>query len=160
MAVRKMAGGLLLAGLVLGGMMMWLLRGLLPGGSGLLPGEKGEGNGNGPPAAAAAPENGQPEIPEKLPVTPSPLVVQVLIDDRQYLVRTNPVEDAEAKYAPKSLEEIVALVATTKGDGDGVRVRVSRKGSARTTAENALRDRLREAGIGEEAQRWQEDLVP
>lgn len=85
----------------------------------------------------------EPEIP---PIaTP---VLKVLIADRSYSVRY-PEGDQAAE-----LKQIVALAKTAKGDEDGIRVRVYRRLSSRTSAELELRDALIAAGINEDQTVW------
>jgi len=85
-------------------------------------------------------------------------VVYVLIDGRDFLLRTSGGE--RPQYRPTTVEEIVEMTQTAVGDEDGLRLRISRKATARATAEQQLRDALQQGAVNPEAVRWDEDPVP
>jgi hypothetical protein len=87
------------------------------------------------------------EKPAAVPAQASQ-VVKVVIADRSYFVRS-PEGDQSAE-----LKQVVALAGAASGDEDGIRVRVYRRLSSRTTAEIALRDALVAAGITDEQTVW------
>jgi hypothetical protein len=116
-----------------------------------------------PPAAAAKPQSPAESVdaPHESGAGPRefrPDVLHVLIDGRQYLVR-KPADGGE-EYQPATLDEVVELAQATPGDEDGIRVRINRRGSARATAEIALRDRFTAAGLPPESIREQVGLTP
>ncbi|HVW01467.1 MAG TPA: hypothetical protein VHB77_14040 [Planctomycetaceae bacterium] len=109
------------------------------------------------------PDSSNPTEPEEYPgakplVPDSPDVLHVLIDGWQYSVREK--VHGRLEYRPASLDQIVHLAEKMKGDEDGIRVRISRRGTARATAEMALQDRLLAAGLSEESIRQEEGFVP
>ncbi len=67
--------------------------------------------------------------------------LRVIIEDWNYLVRSG------EKETPLELDALVKEVAKQKGDADGIRLRVYRRESARTTAEEKLREALTAAKI-------------
>ena len=87
----------------------------------------------------------------------SPEVLHVLIDGWQYSVREK--IHGRLEYRPASLDQIVKLAEKMKGDEDGIRVRISRRGTSRATAEMALQDRLSTAGVSQESIRQEEGFV-
>lgn len=149
------------------------LSGYLPkfgGGLGLGLGGGGGGDGTAPQAAPIATGPEAPAAPEKVAEKPAEepekvaevvettRVVHVLVDGREYFVEQ--FRDDKPHWQPASLTEITALAAAATGDEDGIRVRISRKGSARATAEMALSEALLKAGLPEEAIRREEGLRP
>ena len=80
-----------------------------------------------------------------------PTVVRVLIDDRDYLLRS---EKKGEKNVPISLPKLIQLIQSAPGDADGIRVRISMKTSARASAEETLKKELAAAGIDDSAVLW------
>jgi hypothetical protein len=87
---------------------------------------------------------------EELPIE-VPDVVRILIDDRQYYLRS---ETGSVTEAPIALPKLVQLIELAPGDEDGLRVRVYRKATARASAEEKLKTALTEAGIHDAAVFW------
>lgn len=84
----------------------------------------------------------------------SPNILHVRIDGRNYAI----VGPDGAQSI--SLERLVEQVQNYPGDAHGIRVRVSRLPSSKTTAELQLRDKLVKAGLSEEAIDWQDGPRP
>lgn len=80
-----------------------------------------------------------------------PDVVRVLIDDRQYYLRSENGGDGDT---PIELPKLIRLIEKAPGDDDGLRVRVYLKSSARASAEENLKSALKEAGINEASVFW------
>lgn len=87
---------------------------------------------------------------EELPIA-VPDVVRILIDDRQYYLRS---ENGGDQGVPISLPNLIRLVEQAPGDEDGLRVRVYRRVTARAATEEALKTALADAGINEAAIFW------
>ncbi len=85
-------------------------------------------------------------------------VLTVLIDGRDYLTLRK--TDDKESYLPADLTQIARLAKLARGDGSGVRVKILRRESARTTAEVALRDALLKAGIPEHTIHMPQQLLP
>lgn len=68
-------------------------------------------------------------------------VVKVLIDDRNYFLRTG------GKKQLIGLESLVQLIEHTQPDEDGLRAIIDRTPSSRATAELKLFDALKDAGV-------------
>lgn len=154
---RTIAGGLVIAGAVLGTFM-----------SGLFPGF-GSGNGIGAQvgetdASSASPETSSNEPPkETVPVeqpasrpveSAPPVILEVRIDNHDYLV-----PDGNGGFRQTELDEIVRLARTTTGNDDGIRVRIVRTRSARFAAWSALYDSLEEAGLSRDSIRMPKELI-
>ena len=161
----RFIGALLVVGAIAGAVISQWLPNL--GGTGF-----GIGNSGSPIAPKANPKSDEhpetatssnPTEPEEYPgakplVPDSPDVLHVLIDGWQYSVREK--VHGRLEYRPASLDQIVHLAENMKGDEDGIRVRISRRGNSRATAEMALQDRLLTAGLREESIRQEEGFVP
>lgn len=98
--------------------------------------------------------------PAVTPVPPAPTedvaemppaeVLEVAIDEESYfLARPRQTERTEPRSVP--LAEIVALAKAAPGDRLGIRVRITRRSTARPTAETALMEALRAEGITPDA---------
>ncbi|MFO0918564.1 MAG: hypothetical protein U0872_09650 [Planctomycetaceae bacterium] len=72
-------------------------------------------------------------------------LVRILIDDRDYFVRL-PKEDR-----PIDLPTLVKLVKSREPNADGLRAVIDRTASSRPSAEQRLKDALKEAGIPEKS---------
>ncbi len=85
-------------------------------------------------------------------------VLTVLIDEHDYLMQipgtTDPV------YRRADLARLVELAKRTKGDSNGIRVRILRRESARASAENQIKADLVHAGIGTDAIVMPREFVP
>jgi hypothetical protein len=163
----KFIGGLLVVGAIAGAVISQWLPNL--GGSGFGLGVGSSGSPTAPKANSKTDEHpktaasSNPTEPEEYPgakplVPDSPEVLHVLIDGWQYSVREK--IHGRLEYRPASLDQIVKLAEKMKGDEDGIRVRISRRGTSRATAEMALQDRLSTAGLSPESIRQEEGFVP
>lgn len=163
----KTGAGVLAVGVILGAILMKFLPNLnfgLGGGAGSgtqVVGPSGEGTApevNSPAAVdsptADIPEPGDPPRPRSA----SGDVVHIMVDERDFLYEA--AGGAVPTYQPIALEKLVEMARIAKGNEDGVRVSISRRGSARAKAEIELRDRLLEAGLSEEAILWQDGPPP
>jgi hypothetical protein len=81
-------------------------------------------------------------------------VLHVRIDGRNYSI----VRADGDKSLP--LDQLVEQVQNFPGDAHGIRVRVSRLPSSKTTAELQLRDALVKAGLSEDEIDWQDGPRP
>jgi len=161
---RRVAGGLVGVGILIGALIWsWLPR---FGGPLAFVGEQGSPTNEAnqekslpeaPPAEDRADRPAEPER-DASPRPANPQVLQVLIDGREYFVQAS--GSSTGDYRPVSLDELVALALNATGDEDGIRVRITRRGSSRATAEMALRDRLVAAGLTDEAIRWEAGFIP
>ncbi len=76
-------------------------------------------------------------------------VVEVLIDERNFLLRRG--TDDNAEWVPADADAIAAYARQAPGDESGIRVRIHRKPSARAASEDELNEALRGVGLtGEE----------
>ena len=166
MRTRTLVTGLIGVGVGIG----WLINQYIPdfgsGGIGFGPGgadtavtTTADSAAGQSPAIVSTPEAVPETPPETLggPGNTAP-VVYVLLDGRDFFIRTKGGEKPE--YRRASLGEILAAAHAAKGDEDGLRVRIARKQSARATTEQQLRAGLQQAGFSPEAIRWDEDPVP
>lgn len=78
-------------------------------------------------------------------------VIRILIDDRDFLVRSAKTGDSGVSVP---LPKLIKLVQQAPGDADGIRVRISMKTNARASAEEKLRKELEAAGIDDAAILW------
>ncbi|MFO0974956.1 MAG: hypothetical protein U0996_01090 [Planctomycetaceae bacterium] len=85
-------------------------------------------------------------------------VLTVLIDEHDYLMQVPGTTDAV--YRRADLARLVELAKRTKGDSNGIRVRILRRESARASAENQIKADLVHAGIGTDAIVMPRDFVP
>lgn len=156
MKTRTIAGGLVVVGAILGSFM----SGLLPGfGSGS--GIGAEDAGNDSPSVSS--DNAQQEpTPTNEPadsdvVTVAPAaVLDIRIDNHDYVV---PDAASATGVRKVDLDEAVKLAQMTRGNDDGIRVRILRNQSARVTAWAALHDELVKAGLAMDSIRMPKDLI-
>lgn len=161
---RKVAGGLVILGIVIA----TFFKGLFPGfGSG-----SGDGEDSGPTLVAstdssqppattplaeeqpAQPED-TPEADEPAPETKAALeTLDVLIDGHDYLVSVR-----GKGYTVVPLPAIMNVAKETSGNEDGIRVRILRKNSARVVAWSRLFEELEEVGIANDKVLMPKDLV-
>jgi hypothetical protein len=80
-----------------------------------------------------------------------PDVIRVLIDDREFLLRS---ASKGGMDVPVTLPKLIQLIQDAPGDADGIRVRVSMKTKARASAEENLKKELEAAGIDDAAVLW------
>lgn len=100
----------------------------------------------------------QPESSPQKSLAELPLqVLDILIDDRSYLVKAD--SQSREQYRPAEMKEIRKLVGQATGDEDGIRVRVYRTGSARVVPEAVLKDELKKAGLEPQQIDWKVHLV-
>ncbi|HTI52199.1 MAG TPA: hypothetical protein VL475_14650 [Planctomycetaceae bacterium] len=145
MKTRNLIGGAIVVAFVAGG----YLGGIFP--------KLGLGTGNrtgsGPQYGVTnvSRTTGDRDAPED---ADSSKVLHVRIDGRQYfLVRAG-------NDAVTSLEKLVEQVQNYPGDTHGIRVRVSRSPTSKTTAEIQLRDALVAGGLSEDEIDWQDGPRP
>ena len=112
--------------------------------------EKRDANAKtGETAKTVAPSNTDIDVEKSIASIPGThRVVKVVIADRSYFVRST-IGDV-----PTDLNQLVKLVKAATGDEDGIRIRIYRRPTSRTTTELALRDALLDAGIAEEHVVW------
>ncbi|MDF1744962.1 MAG: hypothetical protein P1V19_14795 [Gimesia sp.] len=152
-------GGVLILGIILG-----QFFGLTPGintGSG--DGEEKTEPAEDPRAILASTESDivpvliQPE-PKHKTLAELPLkVLDILIDDRSYLIKAS--SQSQDRYQPAEMKQIIQQAKRTTGDEDGIRIRVYRKGSARVIPESLLKDELKKAGLSPQMIDWKNHLV-
>jgi hypothetical protein len=156
---RTIAGGLVIAGAVLGTFM----SGLMPGfgsGSGVLvqvssideSAASSENPANNQQQKPASVE--QPDASEAVTALP-PSVLEVRVDNHDYLVP----DGGPAGFRKIDLEDIVKLAQATTGNDDGIRVRIVRTRSARLAAWSALHDSLEKSGLPRDAIRMPKELI-
>jgi hypothetical protein len=80
-----------------------------------------------------------------------PDVVRILIDERQYYLRS---ENGGDQDVAMELPKLIRLIEQAPGDSDGLRVRVYLKSTARASAEENLKSALKDAGINEASVFW------
>ena len=90
------------------------------------------------------------KVKEELPI-PVPNVVRILIDERQYYLRS---ENGGDQDTPIELPKLIQLIEKAPGDDDGLRVRVYLKSTSRASAEENLKTALKDAGINEASVFW------
>lgn len=157
LSTRNVLGGVLIAGIAAGLYLGDLFKGFGFGNSlGLGTGGKSStsqatktGTDEGAAKTVQTNTTIKPETPKKPAKThASHQIVKVVIADRSYFVRSADGDQAT------DLAEVVDLVKSATGDDDGIRIRIYRKPTSRTSTEIALRDALLEAGVKEEQTVW------
>lgn len=148
-------GGLILAVGILAGWLSGLFTGFGRGGT-------GDGTQANVGAANSTVSNTNPKQTknEKKPaetVERPTDVVEVLIDDREYLVQQ--IIDGKSEYRSIDLARLVELAKNASGNDDGIRVRITRKTTSRVLAEKQLGEALAEAGLSKEAITWEEGTI-
>jgi len=99
----------------------------------------------------------QPE-PKQKSLAELPLqVLDILIDDRSYLIKAS--SQPQDRYRPAEIKEVIQQAKRATGDEDGIRIRVYRKGSARVIPETLLKDELKIAGLAPQMVDWKNHLV-
>lgn len=78
-------------------------------------------------------------------------VVRVLIDDRDYFLRSPKDDSFTVKI---TLPNLIKRIKETTGDNDGIRVRIYERATARVLAEENLKKELTAAGINDAAVFW------
>lgn len=84
-------------------------------------------------------------------------VLDILIDDRSYLVKA--ASQPKDKYRPADINEILTLAKQASGDEDGIHVRVYRTGSARVVPEASLKEGLGKSGLQPQMIDWKIHLI-
>lgn len=85
-------------------------------------------------------------------------VLTVLIDGQDFLLRIP--DEPEPLYRPAELSQITTLAPRATGDGTGVRVFIQRRETAQAAAETELINTLVAAGVGRDAIRMPDQIVP
>lgn len=148
--MRNVLGAVLVAGIATGIYVGKFWKGFGGGSSlGVGVGDP-QANSQGTDAGTESPESKTPDRPEPESPPPAdvPRIVRVVIDDQSYFVRN------EGGDEPIDLKQIVALARAAAGDEDGIRIRIYRKFSSRTSAELALSTALAEGGIKDDQTVW------
>lgn len=78
-------------------------------------------------------------------------VVRVLIDDRDYFLKSPSDDSFSVKI---TLANLIKRIQLAPGDEDGIRVRIYEKGTARVLAEENLKKELSAAGVSDAAVFW------
>lgn len=158
LSTRNVLGGVLVAGIAAGLYLGDLFKGFGFGNS-LGLGTGGKSNSSQESKQGTDEGAAKTVVQSKTTITPEPTrkpakkqnnhhVVKIVIADRSYFVRSTEGDQAT------DLAELVELVNSATGDDDGIRVRIYRKPTSRTSTELALRDALLEAGVKEEQTVW------
>ena len=84
-------------------------------------------------------------------------VLEILIDETEYFLV---LPGEEPIYRPSGVADLVALAKQTRGDSNGIRVKILRRETSRTQAEVALKQALADAGVGEDAVYMPSELLP
>lgn len=123
-----------------------------------------------PPLVSTAPDG---RAASRTPATPPPAasllsadeqqalsgpVLTVLIDEHSYLIQLP--SETQPVYRPADLQRVLQLAELTRGDTNGIRVRIVRRENARASAEEQLKLDLSRRGIGSNAVHMSEDFVP
>ena len=87
---------------------------------------------------------------DELPIA-VPDVVRILIDERQYYLRS---ENRGGQDLLIELPRLIDLILQAPGDDDGLRVRVYRRSTARASAEEKLKTAMAEAGVNDASIFW------
>jgi len=151
MKMRTVIGGAIVVAFVVGG----FLGGLFPQlgfgpGRGFGPGGSGSGDSPDGKKHLVTPVSNQSKLSEEI----DPKVLHVRIDGRSYFL-----VKADGDH-PVPLDELLEQVQFFPGDRGGIRVRVSRKPTSKTTAEIQLRDSLVKAGLSEDEIDWHDGPRP
>ena len=120
----------------------------------------------------ASPETSPPEAPKNVNATPQDVpvlspedaaavssgVLSVLIDERRFFIRIT--EQPEPRYRSSDLTDLVQLARKTDGDGNGIRVQILRRETARPSAEQDLITALQSAGVSRDSIIMPEQIIP
>ncbi len=167
-------GGALLIGLAL----FLLFRGFGPGGTGSSNSGSGlESNGGSDPKiSTSAPTSAAPSSTSPAPTSltaPDPLaggltddekkalsgdVLTVLIDEHRFLMELPGSPDPI--FRPIPLERVVELATLSKGDTNGVKVKILRRETSRASAEFQLKSELERRGIRGDSLVMPTEFVP
>lgn len=167
-------GGALLIGLAL----FLLFRGFGPGGTGSSNSGSGpESNGGSDPKiSTSAPTSAAPSSTSPAPTSltaPDPLaggltddekkalsgdVLTVLIDEHSFLMELPGSPDPI--FRPIPLERVVELATLSKGDTNGVKVKILRRETSRASAEFQLKSELERRGIRGDSLVMPTEFVP
>lgn len=152
MRKRTAAAGAGILGLAL--LLSWLLNLFNFGGGG--DGGEGPDDPDQGQALVSAMDPEQDVIPADQPRLGDYQVLDILIDERLYLVRAGGSQD---EYLAKPLAEVVRLADQASGNADGIRVRISRRKTARVSDQDNLTKALIDAGIVEDSILRQDEFV-
>ncbi len=108
----------------------------------------GTPSANSPQASTTDPAAAEPGESGASPAS-EPATLDIVIDGEGYTYRQR-INGKDATV-PVPLEQIVELAKQRKGDREGVRVRIQRRGNALPSAEERLAEALRDAGIPDTA---------
>lgn len=167
----SIGGGALLIGLAL----FLLFRGFGPGGTGMSGSgtSPGEGQNEGDNSTITASDVPVSEPQSKALVAPDQVdggltddekkslsgdTFTVLIDERSYFIAI-PGQDTSV-YRPTPLKRILELATLSKGDSNGIKVKILRRESARASAEAELKFGLEREGIRNDAIIMPGDFIP
>jgi hypothetical protein len=160
MKSRNLIGGAIVLAFVVGGFLgNWFPKlGLGPGSGG---GDAEPGNSLVQVVSDVKPsersDTPQEEIPEPASAEDDQ-VLHVQIAGRDYYIAR--IRGRSREYHAATMEQIVEAAQRMAGNEQGVRVRISRKQTSKTTAELQLRDALVDAGIAPESIDWQDGQAP
>ena len=84
-------------------------------------------------------------------------VLEILIDETEYFLV---LPGEEPIYRPSGVADLVVLAKQTRGDSNGIRVKILRRETSRTQAEVELKQALADAGVGEDAVYMPSELLP
>ena len=81
----------------------------------------------------------------------------ILIDETEFFMV---IPGTDTIYRPKDLSRLVELAELATGDANGIRVRILRRETSRTSAEVELTTALENKGIGQDAVYMPRELLP
>ena len=157
MKVRKrtIAGSILVVGVLIGSFLSGLIPGFGVGGN--QDGNEANTRGDETLATLANLDTRTEILPTAATTGVSKDVLDVRVEDRSYSLRR--VVDGKDVYEPATLDQIIELARATKGNDQGIRVRINRRPSARVVAWMTLQQELIKAGLSEHSVQLQEGLV-
>jgi len=147
----KIGGGLVAAGLVVGTFLGKFLPGMGNGGALPMPGDPVQTQ---PQEKSEEPTESSPKIAVAKPGD----VLTVKIEGRGYWVLYQ--SDGEEELRPANLDSLAKLALAAPGDGNGIRVRVTRDASARAKTEVDLKQKLLDVGLPPESIVGLENTAP
>jgi hypothetical protein len=104
------------------------------------------------PGKTTDPEAAKPATMERLPVS-APTICEVLIDEKKYFIKQ------DQSWVPMELEKIVEFASLASGDNTGIKVKIFRKPTSMTSAEENLQRALKDKGLKETAVYLVPDLL-
>ena len=127
-----------------------------PGGSAMI--TTGANDSSATTTSLAAPDRISGGLTEDEKKALSGDTLTVLIDEHDYLIELPGSPDPI--FRPTPLKRIVELAALSKGDTNGIRVRILRRQSSRTSAEEQLKLELEKNGIHKDSVVMPSELMP